>query len=104
MDLQALRDAAVGVNATLIELDRRSVGDISHDESAIGNHDVAKTLSDFLGRWQRGVTNLAKDGKEIRDRLTASANAYTKAEQDVQQHLTQSNGVVTGAGNDPGVK
>ncbi|MEU6235635.1 hypothetical protein [Kitasatospora sp. NPDC047058] len=103
VDLAALRDAAAGVNGTLDQLSRRSVTDIPHESSAIGDDHLAHTLSDFLSRWKRGVENLAEDGKEISTRLTASANAYAKAEQDAHQHLVQSGSKVSGGGTDPGV-
>ncbi|MFF2141152.1 hypothetical protein [Kitasatospora sp. NPDC058190] len=104
VDLGALRDAAAGVNGTLEQVSRRKVADIPHDSSAIGHGHLASTLSDFLSRWNRGVDNLAKDGKEIRSRLTLSVNAYTKAEQDAHQHVVQSGNMVTAPGTDPGVR
>ncbi|MER7667697.1 hypothetical protein ABTY61_04415 [Kitasatospora sp. NPDC096128] len=101
VDLHALREAAAGVNGTISKAAKQRVSDIPHDESALGNHDLASTLGDFLGRWQRGVDNLAKDGQEIAVRLAASVKAYSDAEQAAHGDL---NGILQKNGNDPGVK
>ncbi len=82
VDLQALTEAASGVNATLDQTCVQKVSAIPHDESAIGHRALASTLSDFLGRWQRGVDNLAKDGEQIATRLTANVNADRPAQPD----------------------
>lgn len=100
VDLHALEEAASGVNGTLDQISLQKVSDIPHDESAIGHHGLAKTLSDFLDRWQRGVDNLSKDGQEIATRLTSNVAAYQKADQAVQGQLNQ---ILQGS-NDPGVK
>ncbi|MEY9943117.1 hypothetical protein [Kitasatospora sp. GAS1066B] len=100
VDLQALTEAASGVNETLDRTCVQKVSDIPHDESAIGHHALASTLSDFLDRWQRGVDNLAKDGEEIATRLTANVKAYRNADQAVYGQLNQ---ILTG-NNDPGEK
>ncbi|MCX4747341.1 hypothetical protein OG455_17740 [Kitasatospora sp. NBC_01287] len=99
VDLHALQQAAAGVNGTLDELNQQSVSGIPHDPTAIGNGDLASTLGDFLDRWQRGVSNLAKDGQEIAARLTASLNAYRRADQSTADQLT---GTLQGNGADPG--
>jgi hypothetical protein len=99
VDLRALRRAAAGVNGTLDEVRRQQVKDIPHDSSTIGNNDFAGTISDFLDRWQLGVGNLATDGQQIAGRLTTNVNAYIQ----VEQGLTgQFNGILQGAGADPG--
>jgi hypothetical protein len=99
VDLYALERASAGVNGTLNEVNKQRVSDIPHDSSAIGDGDLAGTLSDFLSRWQRGVDNLAKDGQEISTRLTANVNAYVKVEQGV---AGQFDGILQGSGADPG--
>ncbi|MCX4748850.1 hypothetical protein OG455_25605 [Kitasatospora sp. NBC_01287] len=105
VDLGALKDAATGVDDTLAQVGQQSVTDIPHDAGKIGHGHLADVLSDFLSRWKRGVDNLAKDGKEVVDRLTASNNAYVKADQDAQQHIvTAANGDIQGSGPDPGVQ
>jgi hypothetical protein len=100
VDIRALRDAAAGVNGVLDDVGESPVSSIPHNLSAIGHQALAATLSDFLGRWQRGVSNLASDGEQIASRLTANVNAYAA----VEEHLTgQFNGVLRGSGADPGM-
>ncbi|MFI9321341.1 hypothetical protein ACIGXI_16380 [Kitasatospora aureofaciens] len=89
------------MNGTIGKAAKQRVSDIPHDESAIGNHELAGTLGDFLSRWQRGVDNLTKDGQEISARLSASVKAYSDAEQAAHGDL---NGILEKSGTDPGVK
>lgn len=99
VDLYALERASAGVSGTLDEVNKQNVTNIPHDSSAIGHDNLASTLSDFLDRWQRGVNNLAQDGQQIADRLTANTNGYVAAE----QHIAgQFNGILQGSGADPG--
>lgn len=98
VNLYALERAAAGVDGTLDEVNKQKVTDIPHDPSVIGHEDLASTVSDFLDRWQRGVDNLAQDGQQIADRLTANTNAYVAVEQRV---AGQFDGILQG-GNDPG--
>lgn len=104
VDLTALQQAAQGVSGVLDELAAQSVGDIPHDSAAIGHPGLAGTVADFLSRWNRGVDNLASDGREISSRLTANANAYATAEHDVRLHLNTVGGELVGSGADPGVR
>jgi hypothetical protein len=100
VDFRALQDAAAGVNGVLDDVSANPVDAIPHDASAIGYQPLADTLSDFLGRWQRGVSNLASDGRQIAAQLTANLNAYAA----VEERLTgQFNGILRGSGADPGV-
>lgn len=101
VDLAALEQAAAGVNGTLDELSQQSVSDIPHDSSAIGHERLASTVTDFCDRWQRGVSNLAIDGREIAARLTANMNAYQKADQRVRDKV---NSIFQGTGPDPGTR
>jgi hypothetical protein len=101
VDLAALKQAAQGVNGTLDELSQQSVSNIPHDSAAIGHERLASTVTDFCDRWQRGVNNLATDGREIAARLTANVNAYQKADQDVRD---KANGIFRGTGPDPGAR
>jgi hypothetical protein len=102
VDLAALEQAAEGVNGTLDQLTQQSVSDIPYDPSAIGHERLAGTVTDFCDRWQRGVSNLATDGREIAKRLTANVNAYRKADQDVRDKVNSS--IFQGAGPDPGTR
>lgn len=100
VDFRALQDAAAGVNGVLDDVSAHPVNGIPHDPSAVGHQALAATVSDFLNRWQRGVSNLASDGQQIAARLTANVNAYST----VEEHVTaQFNGVLSGTGSDPGM-
>jgi hypothetical protein len=101
VDLYALERASAGVNGTLDDVERHRLGEIPHSTSVVGHHHLASTLSDFLSRWQRGVDNLAKDGREIAARLAANVNAYVKVEQGLHGQFT---GLLTGSGTDPGTR
>ncbi|MEV7470600.1 hypothetical protein AB0O20_29455 [Streptomyces kronopolitis] len=100
VDLEALEKAATGVNGTLDEISVQKVSDVPHDESEVGHEALASVLSDYLDRWQRGVDNLAKDGREIATRLTASVNAYRAVEEHTHK---QFHGILHGT-TDPAVK
>lgn len=87
VDLGALEQAAEGVSGTLREASRQKISDIDRDEAAIGHDRLAETVTDFCDRWQLGVENLAKDGKEIAGRLGDSVRAYAAVERKVQGHM-----------------
>lgn len=91
------------MNGTLDQIGQQRVSDIPHDQSAIGHANLAGTVSDFLGRWQRGVDSLTKEGQEIATRLTANVNAYRAVEQGLQDHITHVRGELVGTGTDPGI-
>jgi hypothetical protein len=100
VDFRALQDAAAGVNGVVDEISAHPVGRIAHDPSAVGHQPLAATLSDFLDRWQRGVSHLASDGRQIAARLTANVNAYAA----VEEHLSgQFSAILRGTGTDPGM-
>jgi hypothetical protein len=100
VDLRALQDAAAGVNGVLDDVTAQPVSGIPHDSSAVGHEALAATLSDFLDRWQRGVSNLASDGQQIAARLTANVTAYTTVEEHVSGQFTA---ILRGTGADPGM-
>ena len=87
VDLAALGLAAEGVDATLDEVSQQNVSDIPHNSSAIGHERLASTLADFCDRWQRGVSNLATDGREIAATLTANMNVYRQADKHVREQI-----------------
>ena len=100
VDLGALRQAADGVNGTLDEVRKRKVTDIPCDGLAMGNDRLASAVSDFCDHWQRGVDNLATDGREIANRLTASMNAYRAVDHRLHGYITGI--ILQGTGPDPG--
>ncbi len=101
VDLGALERAAAGVDVTLDEMSEQRVSAIPLGETAVGHENLTATLADFCSRWQLGVGNIVKDGREIAARLTVSVALYRKAEQNIID--TISHGVLTGPGPDPGV-
>ena len=100
VDLLALDQAADGVNGTIDMVSQRQVSDIPFEQSVVGNDELAASMSDFLSRWQRGVSNLASDGRQIANRLTASADNYSKADNSAR---AGADGIFEGTGTDPGV-
>ena len=84
VDLGALQNAAEGVTDTINAMATKKVSDIDAPKSAFGHDQLGDTVADFCGRWQIGVEHLAKDAREIADRLVASANAYLYVERTVQ--------------------
>jgi hypothetical protein len=101
VDLEALERAAAGVDGTLDEVSQQEVSAIPVDETSLGHELLAATLTDFRSRWQLGVNNLVKDGREIAARLTVNVMMYRKAEQDTIDRLNH--GVLTGPSTDPGM-
>ena len=100
VDMGALERAAAGIDGTLDEVVQQPIDAVSHSGSAFGHARLAGTVSNFCSRWQTGVDNLTKDGREIAARLTASVKVYRKAEQNIQNKIT--NGILAGRGVDPG--
>lgn len=76
VDIGALQGAANGVNGILDQVDEQKLSAIKGSRAAVGHEHLAATVSDFCGRWQIGLDHLAKDGREIADRLLACAKAY----------------------------
>lgn len=87
VDLDALERAAEGVSGTLAQVRRHKISDIDCAKSAFGHDHLADTVADFCARWQLGVDNLAKDGREVTGRLTESAVAYQKVEAAAKDHF-----------------
>lgn len=97
VNLSSLDDAAQGLNGTISLFDRQQVCGIPFNPEDAGNDDVAGCTSNFLSGWQRGVSNLAQDGKQISARLSACVTIYSKTDDNVKNALT-----VQGTGTDPG--
>ena len=104
VDLNALEQAASGVEGLLDEFGQSTVTSIALSSSEVGHDGLANALSGFLDRWQYGVTNLVNDGKEVSSRLTANVNAYRAAEDDTRTRIENINGELEGSGTDPGVR
>jgi hypothetical protein len=83
-----------------VQVAQQAIGSIPPSETAFGHARLAGTVSDFCSRWQTGVDNLTKDGREIAARLTACVKVYRKAEHDIQNKITD--GILAGHGPDPG--
>lgn len=80
VDLGALTSASQGIDGVLYDVANNQVSDIKVDSSAVGHDRLAGSISDFCDRWTLGVTNLAKDGQAVADRLRANVSAYDQAE------------------------
>lgn len=81
VDLAALVDAATGVNSTIDMIEQHKVEDIDPPKAAFGHDRLATAVIGFCDRWQHGVGCLARDGREVANRLTTSVNTYTGVEQ-----------------------
>jgi hypothetical protein len=104
VDLNALEEAASGVDGVLDEFSHLAVTDIMLSAAVVGHDGLANALSGFTSRWQYGVTNLVNDGKEVSSRLTANVNAYRTAEDNTRMRIQNINGELEGSGTDPGVR
>jgi hypothetical protein len=101
VNLEALDEAADGVNGTIEAFSRQQVSDIPFQASAAGNQELADSLADFLTGWQRGVQNLVIDAESVASRLAESAADYAKADKSIQR---AANTVFQGDGTDPGTR
>jgi hypothetical protein len=99
VNLTSLDDAAEGVSATIALFAHQKVTSIPLDPDAIGDGQLVGCVSDFLARWEQGVSNLSQDGQQISARLTACARNYRTADNEAKN---AANGVLQGVGNDPG--
>lgn len=101
VNLEALDEAADGVNGTIEVFSRQQVSDIPFQASAVGHPELAGSLSDFLSGWERGVQNLVVDAESVARRLAASAADYAQADKNVQH---AANTIFQGDGADPGLR
>ena len=101
VNLEALDEAADGVNGTIEAFNRQQVSDIPFQASAVGNQELADSLSSFFSGWQRGVQNLVSDAVSVADRLAESAADYARADKSAQHNARTT---VQGDGPDPGVR
>ena len=78
--LQALLDAAHGVNAVMDELAAHDVGDLVTTPGAFGHDGLEVVTADFGTRWSHGLDNLTDDGNALARGLDEAARAYASAE------------------------
>ncbi len=102
VDIGALERAAAGIDDILDEATGRRVSGLRCDQAAVGDAGLAGALQDFCSRWQRGIGNLTKDGREMAARLAVCAETYRRAEQDTRDRIA--NGVLYGPGQDPAAR
>lgn len=100
VDVDALKDAGLGLADLLVALDELHVENIDCDRKFVGHAGLADSYESFTTRWQVGVDTLTKDGTELSRRLVDAAGRYIEAEQKHHEMLKQ---IVSGTGDDPGV-
>ncbi|WP_433031377.1 hypothetical protein [Actinomycetospora sp. CA-053990] len=79
--LQALLDAAHGVEAVMDELAAHDVGDLATTPGTFGHDDLEVVTADFCARWSYGLANLTDDGNALARGLEEAAAGYADAEQ-----------------------
>ncbi|GAA4885070.1 hypothetical protein [Actinomycetospora straminea] len=77
--LQALLDAAHGVDAVMAELAHHDVEDLP-DGAAFGHDGLGAVTADFAARWSDGLANLTDDGNALAQGLQEAARTYAEAE------------------------
>lgn len=87
VDLEALENAASGINTTLDAMATKKVSDIDAPAESFGHEGLASAISEFCDRWNIGVENLASDGSEVSDRLNRCVKRYQATEIATQIHL-----------------
>ena len=78
--LQALLDAAHGVNAVMDELAAHDVGNLATNPATFGHETLGAVAVDFGDRWSHGLANLTDDGNALARGLHEAARAYAEAE------------------------
>lgn len=99
VDLNALQQAAQGVNDTLRDIQRRSVSDLGQSAASFGHGRLSETVGDFCDRWELGVQHLSTDVQEVAGRLSDCVEVYRQVDETAQEHLS---GILQRAtGDDP---
>lgn len=98
VDVDALKDAGLGLADLLAALDELKVEDIDCQRTFIGHPGLADSYDSFTTRWNIGVANLTKDGQQLSRRLINAAGAYIEIDTAHQHQLT---GLLDGLGTDP---
>ncbi|TVT18043.1 hypothetical protein FNH05_35745 [Amycolatopsis rhizosphaerae] len=101
VDVDALKEAGLGLSDLLGSLDELEVEDIDCERTFLGHKGLADSYESFTSRWQAGVANLTKDGQQLSRRLINAAGAYIEIDQAHQHTL---NGLLDGGGADPAVE
>lgn len=78
--MQALLDAAHGVDAVMAELARHDVEDLVDHPTAFGHDGLGAVTADFAVRWSHGLANLTDDGNALAQGLQEAARTYAEAE------------------------
>lgn len=78
--LQALLDAAHGVDAVMAELAAHDVDDLVTTPATFGDDVLGAVAADFGDRWSHGLANLTDDGNALARGLGEAAHAYAQAE------------------------
>jgi hypothetical protein len=78
--LQALLDAAHGVDAVMDELAVHNVDDLAMTPAIFGHEGLGAVAVDFGDRWAHGIANLTDDGNALAQGLDEAAQAYAKTE------------------------
>ena len=97
VDLDALEEAAAGINSTMNELRSHSVSQVEVTCAQSGHQGFADSATTFSERWQLGVENLARDAQAIASRLSFSVQDYLRAEHDNVAALNTLTGMLEGA-------
>jgi hypothetical protein len=99
VDVEALKDAGLGLADLLGDLDELKFENIDCDRQFIGHTKLADSYESFTTRWALGIENLTKDGEQLSRRLVDAAGAYIKAD---QAHEHKLKGIFDDTGTDPG--
>jgi len=78
--LQALLDAAHGVDAVMDELAAQDVHDLERPPATFGHDALGAVVADFGERWSVGLANLTDDGNALARGLAEAARAYAETE------------------------
>jgi hypothetical protein len=78
--LQALLDAAHGVDAVMDELAAHDVDDLVTTSATFGHEGLGAVVVDFGERWSHGIANLTDDGNALARGLDEAARAYAETE------------------------
>jgi hypothetical protein len=106
VDMDALDEAAAGVNGTIEIFNRQQVSSIPFEPSWLGDqtlpgvHELSGAGSDLFSGWQRGVQSLVSDAGSLATGLADSATRYRKADKNA---ASSASAIFQGTGPDPGL-
>ncbi|KAA5830688.1 hypothetical protein ABT337_26765 [Saccharopolyspora hirsuta] len=87
VDIDALKDAGLGLADLLAMMDEVRVEDIDCAPAALGSATLSEAYASFTERWQRGLGFLAEDGGELSRRLIDTAGNYLEVDQQAERDL-----------------